>query len=164
MKALPWSVLSLILIVIGVTNVYAFHDKVHKYSITFPKGWKIEKLNDDFLEASSGSGTHITVGAVREDMPAGNFTNEFAEYYTSRVTVRRLQPYCQSLSVLSAYAGDFNGYDAVVSTLKCDNDFVNTMFVPHNGTTYYIALVYKQSDTKGYNLMTSSIKSFKILK
>lgn len=151
--------------IIAECNGYCFNDHTFKYSINFPKGWKVEQIkafNGIGAQASSEDGTQIVIGAAKQNMPNYEFSDEFAKYLANNLTYPFYSNICNETNLLSAYAADFNNNNAIVNTIKCDNEYVNTMYVFNKGVTYTLTLVYSKQDPKGYSAMMKSIKTFKI--
>lgn len=162
-------VILIAVIMLAICNVsagYAFQDKVYKYSIQFPKGWKVEKVNlfgNVGMQATSKYGAQIMIGAARQDTSHIEYTDEFARYFTQNVTYPMARQMCDHVTVISATAVTvLDKYDGITNDLKCDDYRVQTMYFVNNGITYTINTAFNQADREGLRALFKSLKTFKV--
>lgn len=151
----------------NVATGYGFQDKVHRYSIQLPKGWKVEKLKANGsvgAQAISKSGAQLVVGAAKQDTSGIEFSNEFAKFFTYKVTFPMASQMCENVKVVSAMAVTvLDRFDGIANNLICDTQRVQTMYFVNNGITYTITTVYNPADRESAQLIFNSLKTFRIL-
>jgi hypothetical protein len=140
-------------------------DNEPNYSIKFPDGWKVERVNafgNDGIQATSKKGSQIIVAAKKQDTSNIAFTDEFAEYFAKNATYPMLKQGCNNVSIVKAYA-THKGHDAINNVMLCDGQNIDTKMSVANGVTYTLTVVYNsKDDPEGYNEMPNSLKTYKI--
>lgn len=158
--------LAIFMLMVSFSDAYCFTDKEYHYSIVFPKGWKMEKIDvrgNRGAQATSNNGAQMVVGAARQDTRQMEFTDQFAKYFTRNVTYPMAKQMCENVSVISAMAVTvLDKYDGISNTLSCDGNRIETMYFVGNGITYTITEVYKPSDSASLKAIFNSLKTFKV--
>ena len=158
--------IALALVLINVQISYCYNDKEFGYSIKFPSGWKVERINafgNDGMQATSINGAQMVIGATRQDSSHTEFTNETAKSFTYNFTYPMAKQICDRVTVINAMAVTvLDKYDGIANNLACDDQRMQTMYFVNNGITYTIFTVYNQADRKGIQSIFKSLKTFKI--
>lgn len=167
-RTVRWSVFILVLVLFCDSNAFCYTDQLNKFSIQFPKKWKISKnelvgkISVSAIEPKSEAEIVIAVAPNYINSPellTGDFAKIAAKAY--RPMIEQL---CSGSKLLDAGTLNIDGYQALQMMYRCDNDFSFVMFlIPHADVIH--SIVYNGS----VRLLMSpqvdaSINSFRILK